>query len=86
MSKESANKFLEDIAHHHDLRNQFQNVETPQDFIQVAQSLGYQFTSDELKETVKEHSQGVEIRRKTGIWPWLRSVQWIHSWAELASE
>jgi len=38
--------------------------------------LGYSFTTEELLAVVKEHSEGV-TRRKTGIWQWLRSVNWI---------
>lgn len=77
MSKESATKFLETAARKTDLRKHFQSVNAPQEFIRVAEKLGYSFTTEELKETVQEHSQGVKTRRRTGVWPWLRSVNWV---------
>lgn len=77
MSKESASQLLEAATRNADLRKQFQAVANPDEFVKVASELGYPLTTDELKEVVKEHSEGVILRRQTGIWPWLRSVRWI---------
>lgn len=77
MSKQSANQFLEAAAQDTDLREKFQAADEPQQFIEVASELGYNFTTDELKDVVTEHSKGVKLRRKTGIWPWLRTVRWM---------
>lgn len=77
MSKESASQFLEAVAIHAELRDNFQSVTKPEEFIQVAEHLGYNFTTEELKEVVEDHSQGVQMRRPTGVWPWLRSVSWL---------
>ncbi len=76
MSKESAIKFLADAALDDHLRNHFINVDTPEKFIKIAQECGYQFTTEELHEVIKEHSEGILIRRQTGIWKWLRNVKW----------
>lgn len=77
MSKESANHFLEDAAQRSEIREKFTQAASPQEFAQVAEQLGYNFTPEELKEVVKEHSKGVTRRRQTGIWQWLRTVHWI---------
>jgi predicted ribosomally synthesized peptide with nif11-like leader len=77
MSKESANQFLEAAAQHTNLREHFHSVAAPEEFIEVAEKLGYTFTTEELREALKEHSQGVNLRRRTGVWPWLRSVKWL---------
>ncbi len=77
MTKESANQFLEDVAFDNHLRAELEAATNPQEFAQVAQSLGYTFTPEELKEVVKEHSEGVTRRRTTGVWQWLRTVHWI---------
>lgn len=76
MSTESVNKFLSDVAYRESLRSHFDQVQNGQDFIQVCQELGYDFTIDELKMVVKENSEGVLVRRKTGAWTWLRQVPW----------
>lgn len=76
MSKDSASKFLADAARDDHLRNHFINVDTPEKFIKIAQECGYQFTTEELQEVIKEHSEGILIRRQTGIWKWLRNVKW----------
>jgi hypothetical protein len=39
--------------------------------------LGYDFTPTELKQVVAEQSHGILIRRKTGVWKWLRDVAWM---------
>lgn len=77
MSTENAHQFLRDVSLHNHLRDEFKETTTPEQFIQKCQDLGYDFTTDELKEVIASHSEGVEIRRKTGIWVWLRQVNWI---------
>lgn len=79
MSKESASEFLAHAARNADLQACFSAVSNSQDFIKVAEEWGYSFTSEELSEVVREHSQGVTLRRKTGVWKWLRSVPWMDS-------
>jgi len=77
VSKESAAQFLKDATWDVDLREQFNAVAKPEEFIKVASQLGYTFTTEELKAVVHEHSQGIQTRRSTGIWSWLRRVNWI---------
>ena len=77
MSKESANQFLEDAASNEALREKLQSAPSPDEFIRSAQDLGYSFTVDELKDVVRENSEDAKLRRKTGIWPWLRTVHWV---------
>lgn len=77
MSIESANLFLEDAAKEIALRDNFNHVTNPEEFLAVTRTLGYDFTTEELKQAVSELSKGVLVRRKTGVWPWLRSVKWI---------
>jgi hypothetical protein len=52
-------------------------VKTPQEFADVACRLGYEFSPEDLKMAVAEHSQNVTQRRHTGVWEWLRTVPWI---------
>ncbi len=77
MSIDQAHLFLTNASQDMDLRESFKDVRNPQEFLVTAHNLGYDFTTEELKEAVSELSKGVLIRRKTGIWPWLRSVKWI---------
>ncbi|MBW4682877.1 MAG: Nif11-like leader peptide family natural product precursor [Microcoleus vaginatus WJT46-NPBG5] len=77
MSKQSATQFLSVAARDSDVQENFKSVNNPQEFVKVAEELGYSFTPEELKDVVKEHSEGVTLRRKTGIWNWLRHVKWI---------
>lgn len=77
MSCENAIKFLLDVTHKEELRTLFNDVTNPDDFITRCQKLGYDFTHEELETVIREHSVGVEIRRKTGVWVWLRKVHWI---------
>jgi predicted ribosomally synthesized peptide with nif11-like leader len=77
MSKESAKQFLQEAVKNTSLRDKFTDVRTPKEFLDMAQTLGYSFTTEELEIIVKEASQGVETRRPTGIWPWLRTIPWI---------
>lgn len=77
MSIESATQFLKDVNWSWDLREKFQDVATPEEFINVAAQLGYDFTTEELANVVHQHSEGVKIRRDYGVWAWLRTVNWI---------
>jgi predicted ribosomally synthesized peptide with nif11-like leader len=77
MSLQNAHRFLSDASRDDHLRDKFQTVSTPEEFLHTCQTLGYEFTTDELKDVIQEHSEGVEIRRKTGVWTWLRRVHWI---------
>ncbi|USR89804.1 Nif11-like leader peptide family natural product precursor [Phormidium yuhuli AB48] len=77
MSIENAEQFLKDVLHEPDLRNAFTKSESPEQFLNIAQGLGYDFSSQDLETVVARHSQGVNTRRRTGIWQWLRTVPWI---------
>jgi predicted ribosomally synthesized peptide with nif11-like leader len=77
MSIESANRFLEAIAYDDALREKFAAVQNPEDFLRLTEQLGYCFTADELLLLAKEQSQGITLRRHTGVWRWLRQVQWM---------
>ncbi|MBD2041251.1 Nif11-like leader peptide family natural product precursor [Microcoleus sp. FACHB-672] len=77
MSKQSATQFLSVAARNTEVQENFKSVNNPQEFVKAAEELGYSFTTDELKDVVKEHSEGVTLRRKTGIWNWLRHINWI---------
>jgi predicted ribosomally synthesized peptide with nif11-like leader len=77
MSIESANRFLSTAATDEDLRGQFQAVHSPEDFLNVSQELGYSFTTAELLNLAKEFSQETIVRRNTGVWKWLRRVDWV---------
>ena len=77
MSIESANRFLEAVAHDEALRSKFEGVTGPDDFIRVTEKLGYSFTTDELMAIAREQSQGVQVRRSTGVWKWLRGIKWV---------
>ncbi|NES94288.1 MAG: Nif11-like leader peptide family natural product precursor [Desertifilum sp. SIO1I2] len=77
MSIESASRFLEDVTYRTELREKFRSAGNPHEFVKVAQELGYDFTTEELHEVVSEHSKGVTVRRQTGVWQWLRTVNWM---------
>jgi predicted ribosomally synthesized peptide with nif11-like leader len=77
MSQENAIKFLTEVTHKDDLRIQFQEVKNRDEFIDTCQKLGYDFTHEELVTVIKEHSIGILVRRKTGLWVWLRQVSWL---------
>lgn len=77
MSQENAHQFLSDAAQDQKLREQFDQVANPQEFIQKCHELGYEFTAEELESVVQAHSEDVATRRKTGVWTWLRQVNWI---------
>lgn len=77
MSQESANQFLEAVASDETLRDKFEAVNSPDDFLKISQQLGYNFTTEELMAIAREQSQGVTLRRHTGVWKWLRSINWV---------
>ena len=77
MSIESASRFLEAAASDEGLRRKFEGVEGPDDFLKMTEQLGYSFTTDELMAIAHEQSQGVEVRRSTGVWKWLRGINWV---------
>jgi predicted ribosomally synthesized peptide with nif11-like leader len=76
MSKEDAMKFLEAATTNEALREKFKLAANPEEFIKIASELGYTFTTQELQVVVEKNSAGVIFRRNTGVWPWLRSVNW----------
>ena len=77
MSRESADLFLEAATQDAILRDKLKAASNPDEFVKIAEALGYSFTTQELKSVVRENSEQVTLRRKTGIWPWLRQVTWI---------
>ncbi|MCT7950557.1 Nif11-like leader peptide family natural product precursor [Ancylothrix sp. C2] len=77
MSTESAYQFLSQAAHDREFQQKFEQAANAQEFMQIAEALGFDFTPEELKAVVKENSEGVKVRRQTGVWRWLRSVKWI---------
>ncbi len=77
MSLESATRFLEAAAHDEELRERFEQVHTPEEFLHMVEQLGYSFTAAELMVLAKEQSQGIAVRRHTGVWKWLRHVNWV---------
>lgn len=77
MSIENADQFLIAAARSEALREQFQTVHNPDEFAALARTLGYEFTPDDLKAAVTEHSRSATQRRHTGVWEWLRTVPWI---------
>lgn len=77
MSTESAHRFLEAVAQDEALRDKFKDANVPEDFLAISQQLGYTFTTEELRDIAREQSKGVLVRRKTGVWKWLRSINWV---------
>ena len=77
MSIKSAARFLSAASQDQVLRDRFSAVKSPEDFLCVSQEMGYNFTTDELKKLVVRQSRSVQIRRDTGVWHWLRNVNWI---------
>jgi predicted ribosomally synthesized peptide with nif11-like leader len=76
MSKKTANQFLEAAAVDATFREQFKSATNVDEFIKIAQDLGYSFSPEDLNAIVQEFSGETTLRRKTGIWPWLRLVNW----------
>lgn len=77
MTKESAYQFLEDATNDFSLREKMTAASNPEEFIKITETLGYSFTHQELKDVISENSENVTMRRPTGVWPWLRHVNWI---------
>lgn len=77
MSVESATRFLRAIAQDESIRERFDAVRSPDEFLKISDQLGYCFTTAELKEIVAEQSKDVVVRRSTGVWKWLRNVNWL---------
>lgn len=77
MSKETAYQFLEAATQDLTLREKLTAAHDPDEFVRIAEGLGYSFTTQDLKDVVMENSENVTLRRKTGVWPWLRHVHWI---------
>lgn len=77
MSQKTVTQFLQAVAQSTSLRNSFKAATNSQEFIKIAEELGYAFTTEDLKAVIKEYSEEGMQRRQTGIWPWLRSVSWF---------
>jgi hypothetical protein len=77
MSSENAIQFLLDITHKEEIRNQFNDVDNPDDFMSKCHDLGYDFNHEELQTVIHTYSKDVHLRRETGVWTWLRKVNWI---------
>jgi predicted ribosomally synthesized peptide with nif11-like leader len=77
MSVESATRFLRAVAQDESIRERFDAVRSPDEFLKISDQLGYCFTTAELKEIVAEQSKDVLVRRSTGVWKWLRNVNWL---------
>lgn len=77
ISKQDVNKFLKAAAQNTALQEKLKLAANPEEFIKIASELGYTFTSEMLLAVVKEYSEGVTLRRQTGVWRWLRSVNWV---------
>lgn len=79
MSLESANRFLEAVSYDETLREKFNAVKTPDDFHRIAEQLGYSFTTEELMTLAKQEGEkkGILARRSTGVWKWLRGINWV---------
>ncbi|MBE9029871.1 Nif11-like leader peptide family natural product precursor [filamentous cyanobacterium LEGE 11480] len=77
MSAKSAERFLCAVSQDQWLRDRFNEIESPDEFVRLSHQLGYCFTAAELKTIISEQSQGVILRRHTGVWKWLRDVQWM---------
>jgi predicted ribosomally synthesized peptide with nif11-like leader len=84
MSVESATRFLRAVAQDESIRERFDDVRSPEDFLRISDQLGYCFTTAELEEIVAEQSKGVAVRRSTGVWKWLRNVNWLERQKEYA--
>jgi hypothetical protein len=76
MSVRSAARFLSAAAQDGQVRDRFAGVDSPEEFLQVSQCMGYTFTTAELLRLVRVKSLKNETRRITGVWKWLRGVNW----------
>lgn len=86
MSIESANRFLTAIAQDQTIREKFAAVSSPAEFLQISEQMGYCFTTRELEDLIRESSQGVVVRRSTGVWKWLRNVTWVAKSCDIHDE
>jgi predicted ribosomally synthesized peptide with nif11-like leader len=77
MSVKSAIRFLQAATQDEAFRGKFGTVSSPDEFLQVSHRLGYSFTTEELRKVVTHKSRSVVTRRTTGVWPWLRDVNWL---------
>ncbi len=77
MSKKNASQFLADAAQNQTLRETLETATNAEEFLNIARQLGYTFTTEELSKVVNDYSEGIKVRRNTGVWPWLRHVNWI---------
>jgi predicted ribosomally synthesized peptide with nif11-like leader len=77
MSKESATRFLKAVSQDEELRGRFSEVASAEEFLSLSDHLGFCFTTTELKELVRGQSEGSKVRRATGVWKWLRSLDWL---------
>jgi hypothetical protein len=74
MARQEVFRFLEVSSHSDELRERLANVKDAFEFMMVVNRLGYDFTADEFVEVIEELSSRSHTRRRTGIWPWLRSL------------
>ncbi len=86
MSIESATRFLTAVAQDQTVREKFAAASSPAEFLQISEQMGYCFTTTELEALIREFSQGVMVRRSTGVWRWLRNVNWIAKSCDLHYE
>ncbi len=77
MSIKSAARFLSAASQDQEMRDRFQSVKSPEDFLSVSQEMGYSFTTAELKKIITLKSRNIQVRRTTGIWRWLRQINWV---------
>ena len=77
MSIKSASRFLSAASQDQEIRDRFQSVKSPDDFLCVSQEMGYSFTTAELKKIITLKSRNIQVRRTTGVWRWLRQVNWV---------
>lgn len=69
MAKENVMKLFRDLQKNSNLRNQFEQVDTPLRFVTVAEELGYHFTLEEWRELTafKVEEYQCEISEIPGI-------------------
>ncbi len=77
MSIKSAVRFLSAASRDQEMRDRFQSVQSPEDFLCISQEMGYSFTTAELKKIITLKSRNIQVRRTTGVWRWLRQVNWV---------
>ncbi len=77
MSIKSAARFLSAASRDQVIRDRFQAARSPEDFLSISQELGYSFTTAELKKIITLKSRNTQVRRTTGVWRWLREVNWV---------